>query len=168
MSKLAVISDIHDNIPNLEKALSIIKEEKIDYLICTGDVQSIEAWQIIDNLNIPSWAVMGNVDHDILGEENIRKQIKNITLFPNVGTAEIENKQIFFAHYPQVVNKALPKSKKQYDLALYGHTHKPWEEKWRNTKILCPGNIANIYFMPTFAIVNLDNLKAQLILLNEK
>ena len=62
MSKLAVISDIHDNIPNLEKALSIIKEEKIDYLICTGDVQSIEAWQIIDNLNIPSWAVMGNVD----------------------------------------------------------------------------------------------------------
>jgi len=168
MSKLAVISDIHDNIPNLKKTLDIIKKEKINYLICTGDVQSIEAWQLIDNLNIHTWAVMGNVDHDILDEETIRKQIKNITLFPNVGTAEIENKQIFFAHYPQVINKALPKSKKQYDLALYGHTHKPWEEKWRTTKILCSGNIANINFSPTFAIIDTTNLKAKLILLNEK
>ncbi|MBT7552869.1 YfcE family phosphodiesterase [bacterium] len=168
MSKLAVISDIHDNIPNLEKALAIIKKEKVDYLICTGDVQSIEAWKLIDQLKISTWAVMGNVDHDILGEEELKKQIKNITLFPNVGVAEIEDKNIIFTHYPQVLEKALAKSKKYYALALHGHTHKPWEEKWNNTKILCSGNIASIYFMPTFAIIDTMSLKAQLILLNEK
>ncbi|MCB9803125.1 YfcE family phosphodiesterase [Candidatus Nomurabacteria bacterium] len=167
MSKLAVISDIHDNIPNLNKALALIKKEKIDYLICTGDVQSLEAWLLLDELKIPSWAVFGNVDHDILGFENLQKQLKNIKLFANVGTAEIENKKIIFTHYPTTLKKIFAKSKIKYDLALHGHTHQPWEQIWEKTKILNSGNVANIRCAPTFAIIEMSTLKARLILLNE-
>lgn len=167
MSKLAVISDIHDNLPNLKKALDLIKKEKIDYLICTGDVQSLEGWQILNNLELPTWAVLGNADHEHFDFTQLQEKITNIKLFANVGVADIENKKIIFAHYPNTLKTALEKSKTKYDLALHGHTHQPWEESWQETKILNPGNIANIHYAPTFAIINLGSLEATLILLNE-
>jgi predicted phosphodiesterase len=88
-------------------------------------------------------------------------------LFANIGVAEIEDKKIIFGHYPTTLKTAMEKAKTKYDLALHGHTHQPWEEYWQETKILNPGNIANIRYAPTFAIVNLNNLEAKLILLNE-
>lgn len=167
MSKLAIISDIHDNIPNLQKVINIINKEQINYLICTGDVQSIEAWQIIDNLKIPVYAVLGNVDQEMFGFQKLSSTLKNIKLFDNLGEVELENKKIIFNHYPDIVKNAVIAHPNSYDLALYGHSHQPWEEKYKNTKILNPGNVGNFRFSPTFAIMDLKTLKAKLILLDE-
>lgn len=167
MKNLAVISDIHDNLINLQKALDYIKKAKADYLICTGDVQSLEAWLSIDQLNIPVWAVMGNVDKDILGAQTIKNNLKNINFSPNVGSVTLEEKNILFCHYPELVKKIIANYPNKYQLALAGHTHCPWEETIGSTKLLNPGNIANLYYPPSFAMINLADLKAKLILLNE-
>lgn len=167
MQKLAVISDVHDNLINLKKALDYTQKEKIDYLISTGDLQSLEAWQILDELKIPVWAVMGNADKDIIGEKKLRAILKNIHFSPNVATVELENQKIIFGHYPDIIKKIILHYPDKYTLALAGHTHLPWEEKIGSTKLLNPGNIANIRCAPTFATIDLQNLKAKLILLNE-
>ena len=167
MSNLAVISDVHDNLVNLQKALDYIKKEKIDYLISTGDLQSLDAWQMLDDLKIPVWAVMGNADKDIIGEKKLRDTLKNLHFSANIATVELENQKIIFGHYPEIIKKIILNYPNKYQLALAGHTHLPWEEKLGSTKLLNPGNIANIRCAPSFAIINLSTLKAKLILLNE-
>ncbi len=167
MQKLAIISDIHGNAPNLEKAIGIIEKEKIDYIICTGDVQGIECWEMLDKLPIPVYAVLGNVDHDILGYEQLSHALKNTNLFSDLGEIELDKQKIIFGHYPDIVKKAIIDNPGRYTLALYGHTHRPWEENFNNTKLLNSGNVGNFRYPPTFAIVNLETLKAKLILLDE-
>lgn len=167
MNKLAVISDVHDNLVNFKKALYYIAKEKIDYVISTGDLQSLESWQLLDELTIPVWAVMGNADKDIIGEKKLRATLKNIHFSANVATVELAKQKIIFGHYPEIIKKIILNYPDKYTLALAGHTHLPWEEKIGSTKLLNPGNIANIRCAPTFAIIDLENLKAKLILLNE-
>lgn len=167
MSKLAIIADVHDNIINLQKALDYINKEKIDYLISLGDLQSLESWHMLDNLKIPVWTVMGNADKDIIGEKQLRANLKNIHFSPNIASVELAKQKIIFGHYPEIIKKIILNYPDKYTLALAGHTHLPWEEKIGSTKLLNPGNIANIRCAPTFAIIDLDTLKAKLILLNE-
>ncbi len=162
MPTLAVISDVHDNLANLNKALNYIRENKIDYLICTGDLQSPEAWQELNKLAIQVFAVKGNADDTL----DLSK-LSNLKIWQGFGEVELNGKKIIFSHYPEIIKKLIEQKPQYYDLALHGHSHQPWEEKFQNTKILNPGNVANIRYNPTFAIINLDDLQAQLILLNE-
>lgn len=162
MPKIAVISDVHDNLANLAKVLKYIKNNNIDFLICTGDLQSLEAWSELNKLSIPVFAAKGNAD-DALD----LSQFTNIQVWQSFGEIELNGKKILFSHYPEVIKKILEQKPNYYHLALNGHSHQPWEEIFQGTKILNPGNVANVRYSPTFAIINLDNLKAELILLNE-
>lgn len=167
MEKIAVISDIHDNAPNLQKALNYIIKQDIKYLICTGDCQTIEIWEMLENSPLKTYAVLGNNDSHILNSDQIKTYFKNMTVFPLWGVFKIAGKKIAISHYVSVLKEILDKELEDYDLGLYGHTHKPWEEYYKNKKLLNPGNAANIYYPPTFAIIDLDGLHSQLILLNE-
>lgn len=162
MPNLAVLSDVHDNLANLKKALNYIQNNKLDYLICLGDLQSLDAWQELDKLTIPIFAVKGNADNTL----DLTK-FTHLKVWQGFGEIELSGKKILFSHYPEVIKKIIEQKPRYYSLALHGHTHKPWEEDCQNTKILNPGNIANVYYSPSFAIINLDNLQSQLILLNE-
>jgi predicted phosphodiesterase len=56
--KVAVISDIHGNIPALEAALDDIARERVDHLVCAGDIpnpllRSLDAWQRLKRMGIP-------------------------------------------------------------------------------------------------------------------
>ena len=46
--KIAIISDVHDNIPNLKKVLDYCASNKIEKIICCGDLASLET---LDYLN---------------------------------------------------------------------------------------------------------------------
>ena len=39
---IAIISDIHDNIPNLKKVLDYCRENKVEKIICCGDLATLE------------------------------------------------------------------------------------------------------------------------------
>ncbi len=162
MPKLAIISDVHDNLTNLHKALKYINNSQADFLICTGDLQSLEAWAELNTLSIPVFAAKGNAD-DALD----LSQFSNIQIWQSFGELELNGKKILFSHYPKIIKKILTQKPNYYHLALNGHSHQPWEEIFQGTKILNPGNIANVRYSPTFAIIDLDNLQAKLILLNE-
>ncbi|PIR06779.1 MAG: hypothetical protein COV55_02300 [Candidatus Komeilibacteria bacterium CG11_big_fil_rev_8_21_14_0_20_36_20] len=165
MKKLAVISDIHDNLANLDKALQyILKKTEVNYLIFTGDGQSFEVWQKIDQLPFPTFGAIGNADVTLVDR---LKDLKNIKIFDPLGKIEIANRKIIFNHYPDIVKQALNSTEKKYDLALHGHTHQPWEEYYQGTRILNPGNIANLLYSPSFALIDLDDMKSKLIFLNE-
>jgi putative phosphoesterase len=69
--RLALISDIHGNMPALERVLEELAGEHVDQIVCLGDVavgpQPVETLDRLQALGFPT--VMGNWDACMLGAE---------------------------------------------------------------------------------------------------
>ena len=63
---IAIIADIHDNLPNLEKLLDFTKKEKIKALLVCGDTgNKITLDYITNNFKGEIYLVRGNLDQKI-------------------------------------------------------------------------------------------------------
>ena len=164
--KLAIISDTHDNVPNLEKALKWMNKNNVEQIIHCGDLC---APSILINVLAPEFSgtihmVFGNVeDRGLL--------LKVVADFPNVkhygdtGEIVIGGKKIAFVHFPEKA-KQLARSGK-YDLVFYGHTHTPWEEVVGKTRVINPGTLAGLFAKATFAVYNTDTGNLELKILEK-
>ncbi len=69
MPKIAILSDIHGNLPALEAALAAITDENITRMVCLGDVVALgpQPHEVIARLRaLGCPVVMGNTDADLL------------------------------------------------------------------------------------------------------
>lgn len=164
---IAIISDIHDNIPNLTKVLNYCRENKIEKIICCGDLASLETLDFLnDNFEGEIFFVFGNMDDDYLRNYPFKNnQYKKIKIFKDFGETEIEKQKIAFVHKPEPAKELCNSGK--YNFVFYGHTHKPWTEIINNCTLLNPGNVANQIYPPTFAVWNTNDNSFQLIHINE-
>ncbi|GBD34256.1 hypothetical protein HRbin34_00585 [bacterium HR34] len=149
----AVISDTHSNWQNTQKAINVIKEKKIKIILHCGDIEGPEFLDKIDSIleNIKMLAVLGNVDEGKFSDNDlIKARFKNIELEKEIFRTKIGDKKIAFCHFPDIA-KNLAETQK-YDFVFHGHTHKPWIESIGKTILLCPGNVAGIFYQPTLTI----------------
>jgi putative phosphoesterase len=165
--KFAIISDVHDNIPNLKKVLAYCAENKIEKIICLGDLASIETLEYLnDNFGGEIYFTFGNMDNDYLKNYFFKKnEFKKTKIFKREGEIEIDKHKIAFVHFPRIA-KGLCRSGR-YNFVFYGHTHKPWTEKINNCIMLNPGNVAGQFYPATFAVWNTDNNKFGLVRIND-
>jgi len=159
--KIAIISDTHDNVPNLEKALAWMKENNIEQLIHCGDLcaPSILIKTLAPNFSGAIHMVFGNVEDRELTFAKA-KDFSNVKHYGDLGETEIGGKRIAFIHYPEKA-KELAESGK-YDLVFYGHNHKPWEETVGNCRLVNPGTLAGLFNKATFAVYDIATDKLEL------
>lgn len=159
--KIAIVSDSHDNVPNLEKALGWMNKNGIEAMIHCGDLcaPSVLTKFIAPAFSGPIHLVFGNVEDRILMPK-YAAECSNVKHYGDVGEVELDGKKIAFVHFPDKA-KELAKSGK-YDLVFYGHTHKPWEEIIGHTKIVNPGTLAGLFFKATFAVYDTATGKLEL------
>ncbi|MFA5318561.1 MAG: YfcE family phosphodiesterase [Patescibacteria group bacterium] len=163
--KIAIISDTHDNAPNLEKALEWMNKNKIEQIIHCGDLCASEtlAETLAPNFKGKIHMVFGNADDtDLI--TLVAEQFKHVKHYGDVGEIKIENppspkgygvtKKIAFAHFPWEAKKLAESGK--YNIVFYGHTHKPWDEQIGNTRMLNPGTLAGLFQKATFAVWNTE------------
>lgn len=164
---IAIISDIHDNIPNLKKVLDYCAQNAIEKIICCGDLASLETLDFLnDNFQGEIFFTFGNMDNDYLKNYPFENnEYKKTKIFKSFGEIEIEQKKIAFIHFPKKARELCETGK--YNFVFHGHTHKPWTEIINNCTLLNPGNVANQVYPPTFAIWNVDQNKFDLIKINE-
>lgn len=154
---VAIISDVHNNITNLKKVLDYCAREKIETIICCGDLASMETLDFLnDNFSGEIHYCFGNMDNGHLRNYDFEAKYKNTWIFRDYGEVEIDNRKIAFVHFPEIAKKLCETGK--YDFVFYGHTHKPWEETIGKCKMLNPGNVAGEMYLPTFCIwdTNID------------
>lgn len=165
--QIAIISDIHDNIPNLKKVLDYCAQNQIEKIICCGDLASLETLDFLnDNFEGEIFFVFGNMDDDYLRNYPFENnQYKHTKIFKDFGEAEIEKQKIAFVHKPEPAEELCKTGK--YNFIFHGHTHKPWTEKIDNCTILNPGNVANQIYPPTFAIWKTEEKKFDLVRIND-
>lgn len=163
--QIAIISDTHDNIVNLSKALDWIKKNNITTIIHCGDVTDEETLKfILSNFDGEINLVYGNIDSDFLNAKDF-KLYKNLIIHGEVGELKINNKKIAFCHFPGKA-KELALSK-DYDMVFYGHTHKPWQEQVDSCMLINPGTLSGMFSKSTFAVYDSDNNKLELKLLEK-
>lgn len=157
---IGIISDTHDNLPNVKAAVKIFNEYNTSLVIHCGDFVAPFTLVAFKHLKCPLIGVFGNCDGEIdyLLE---RAQELGFSIFHPPDTLNLNDKNILITHKP-VPNDI------NFDIQLYGHTHKPeiiYSAK--NTKpylIINPGEACGWLFnKPTIAILNLNTIRAELL-----
>jgi len=156
--KCAIISDTHGNLANIKKILDWLKKEKINFIIHCGDINGPAALKEgFGGFKGEIKVALGNAD---FGQKEDYEILPNAQIFDKFGEMNLDGKRIAFAHYPDPA-KELAESGR-YGLVFYGHTHKPWEEKIGDCRLVNSGEAAGQYQMPTFAVYDTETDKLEL------
>ena len=140
---IAIVSDSHDNIKNFNKIIDWLNAKNITTMLHCGDICNQSTInEATANFKGTLHFVRGN------GDFELRQIPENMEL-------TLGGKKIFFNHYPDIA-KTMAESGK-YDLVFYGHTHRPWEEKVGNCRLINPGEVAGQRYKPTFAVYNTEH-----------
>lgn len=171
---LGVISDTHDHLVGLHKAIKIFKERKIEMLIHCGDWVSPFTLEVFDkemkDLPIPVKSVVGNNPGDIKRTLVSNYKMQNPIEWPKTVTLEFEidgKKAIVYHGDDYALLGALIDCQK-YDIVLTGHTHAPRNEVIGKTLVLNPGSTCyacegKIIDKASVAIYDSQSSKAEII-----
>jgi len=152
--RIAVISDIHDNVWKLEAALKEIRELKPEALICCGDLCSPFIIGLLKNgFPGPIHIVFGNNDADlyritqqaeagrvmfygelaefVVQEEQLRSLKEANPVIPG--------KRIAVNHFNYLARPMAASGK--YDVVFYGHNHQYRHERLGQLDVINPGAI---------------------------
>lgn len=164
--KVAIFSDSHDNVPNLEKFLSWVNKNAINEVIFCGDLCAPVMLKdiIMPNYQGRLYMVFGNVtDRERLSE--LVKNYDNVKHFADQGSVEIDCLRFGFVHYPDKA-RAMAETGK-YDFVFHGHTHKPWVEQVGSCFVANPGTLAGLFNKATFAVLDTKTKKLELKILEK-
>lgn len=160
--KLAIISDTHDNAPNVEKFLDWAKTNDIGAIIHCGD---IAAPSMINELFAPKFLgdmhlVFGNVaDRELLPV--VCQKYANCQVHGDQGELEIDGIKIAFCHRPEEAKELAATGK--HHLVFFGHTHKPTMETLpNNCQLINPGTLGGLFQKATFAVFDTATKKIEL------
>ncbi len=155
---LGIMSDTHDHMDNIRKAVRIFNERGIEKVLHAGDFTSPFTFRVLKDLNAEFTGIFGNNDGDVyvlnkMSEGRIYKQPHELTM---------NGKKVLMVHEHHLVN-ALADSG-HYDILVYGHTHKPVQEKRGKTLVLNPGEAGSwLYGKATIAILDMAKMEAEII-----
>ena len=125
--KIGIISDTHDHLPNIRRAVEIFNVEKIDALIHAGDFIAPFSLLPFRDLNLPIFAVYGNNDGERVGLQARAKKI-GFEIHDRFYQFDLGGAHFMIDHYPLEAEAAL-KDFGNCDYIITGHTHKQKIEK---------------------------------------
>ncbi len=155
--RIAVLSDIHDNIWNLEKTLKTIAEGDFQALIFCGDFCApFSLKQIADSFHGAIHVVFGNNDGDPLLLSQIASRYDGrVTLHGIYAELELGGRQIAVIHYPEPARRIAQSG--VFDLVLYGHDHRRHIEQIGRTILANPGEVMGRWGTATFGLYDTES-----------
>ena len=141
--KIGLISDTHDNIDNIQKAVWEFNNRQVDVVLHAGDFVSPIAVESFAGIKLVG--ILGNNDTDIPG----------LTLAFNKIHGELKG-EIYEGVYDGVklvIYHGTSSSKRdfliksgKYDLVIYGHTHRKASDTIGRTMVVNPGTAKGWFF----------------------
>lgn len=157
--KVAIFSDLHDNLPNLNLFLAWVKKHQVDSLIFCGDLANVATLKLLaESFPNKIYMVGGNADSFYLSDT---KKFKNITYAEDKLEFKLDNQKIIIVHKPTDLKRYLLEDS-SFDFAFHGHTHKPWLTKQDGLIIANPGTLTEIFGKSSFAVLDTETGKLEL------
>jgi putative phosphoesterase len=169
--RLAIIADIHSNLPALEVVIEQIAKEGVDQILCAGDIVGYGPYpnEVIERLKgIEITAIQGNHDRAVLSHDssnmNIQAQdaiwwtIDNLKQDGHDYLAQLSSKRSFswnglkigiFHGSPRSDDEYIPEESAEEELLdlaksdflVLGHTHVPFVKSLDQGTIVNPGSV---------------------------
>jgi hypothetical protein len=158
--RIAVCSDIHDNIWQLEKVLKEIAG--LDALIFCGDFCApFTLTQTAEAFTGPIHVVWGNNDGDKWLLTKNALSAGNVTLHGELAELELGGRKLAVSHYPQVARPLALSG--LYDAVFYGHDHTPKTERTGACLLLNPGEVMGRFGKTTYALYDTESGEGEII-----
>ena len=158
--KIAIFSDLHDDGGNLKKFLDFCRHQKIENLICCGDLANGESLEnLATNFKGKIFMVGGNAD---LFDESETKKYPNIVFQPKILSFSLAALKIIAIHKPKELREELVKRDERYDFAFHGHTHRPIISQKDKLITANPGSLNGPEYQASFAILDSVTKKIEL------
>lgn len=155
---IGVISDTHDHLDNVKKAIKIFENAGVDLIVHCGDIIAPFCLDLFNESRIEWMGVLGNNDGEV--EILLKRAEGKLTKEPKI--AEIEGKKILIKHFHYFVEELAESGK--YHIIFYGHTHYTDVRKINNTLVVNPGEACGwVTGRPTVAIVDTEKLEARIV-----
>ncbi len=143
--KIGIISDTHDDVDNVRKAIKIFNERNVELVIHGGDYVFpgvVKEFKALQGAKLVG--VLGNNDGERTGLLRSFLEIEG-QLLGELGELEIDGIKFGIYHGTSEEIKQTLASSKKYDVLVCGHTHKkePKEDRGRIgevTLVLNPGS----------------------------
>ncbi|MGI6657214.1 MAG: YfcE family phosphodiesterase [Desulfobulbus sp.] len=149
--RIAVLSDSHDHIPNLCRAVSLANAEQAEVLLHCGDLISPFMLKHLGRFQGPVHLLYGNNAGDRhLIASRCGTIFTNIRHHGEYGTLTLGSLRIALHHYPDLARTVARSG--EYDLVCYGHDHIFHCERIGNCTLLNPGDLLGAEATPGFVL----------------
>lgn len=164
---IGVISDIHDNVLNLERILAIFKDKGVDQVIFCGDFCSPVPAKKMGESGLTFHCVFGNGDGDRFTIQKFATtDFPNLKLYGEYAELQIDGKSICVTHYP-LYGQALARTG-DYDAVFVGHTHQASEDMVGKTLYVNPGDIMGLFGEPSYGLYDTSTNQIEIVKLMGK
>lgn len=150
---IGIISDTHENVVMIKKAVEILKSKNPEVVLHLGDVISPGTTKLFSGLKIKF--IKGNCDGDTAGIKRIAEGYGGEFL-GEFAEIEIKGKSFALIHggnrerLNELINSQI------YDYVLHGHTHRKRNERIGKTRVVNPGNFYPGHLDHGFALLDLE------------
>lgn len=140
--RLAILSDIHDNLWNLAVAMEMVRTA--DAVLCCGDLCSPFVIDELTKCEATVHIVFGNNDADLYRITSKALNKPNCKLYGELFQATFDNRRVAMNHFDYL---ARPMARSgDYDVVCFGHNHE-WEIRRQGpTLLINPGPIMGAKF----------------------
>jgi putative phosphoesterase len=130
------MSDSHDRVEMVVRAVELLTEAGAGYYVHCGDVCEPD---VLDALaGLPAAFVWGNCDFDRRGLQRYGEEI-GVQCFGSYGVLEFDGKKVGVLHGDDYQRKQKVLELQELDYLLQGHTHERTDERVGRTRLINPG-----------------------------
>ncbi len=155
---IGVMSDSHDNLPKIKKAINFFNENNIELVIHAGDIVSPFAAKEFGLLRAKLLVVFGNNDGERLG----LSWMLGDSIHQAPYQIKVAEKKILICHEPYALQALIQSS--AYDCIIYGHTHEIDVRQENGVVVINPGECGGwLTNQSTIATWNMITNKVEII-----
>jgi putative phosphoesterase len=159
---LGVISDTHNNLTNLKRALGILFSAGVSTLVHCGDMTDPSMAELLAGYRVIH--ATGNGDVDFI---KIRQTLLNLNLESFSGplfTGEIGGSRIAVLHGDIYLEAEELARSGKYDYVFHGHSHRRRDEWISTTRVINPGSLGGLLVVGrSICLVELDTGNARFV-----
>jgi uncharacterized protein len=161
---IGAISDTHDNLPQIKKAVKVLNEQKVGLVLHAGDYVAGFVIPQLAKLNCPLIGVFGNNDGD---HELLKKRFgetSNCTVRDRFAQFTIDGYRIALLHGHETELLGAIVDTGYFQAVIHGHSHNPGIEQKGKTLTINPGELCGyLTGKPTLAILETAKNEAKII-----
>lgn len=158
--RIGAISDTHDNLPQIEKVVKFLNDQKVDLALHAGDYVAGFVVPKLAKLNCRLVGVFGNNDGD---HELLKKRFSetsNCTIHERFTQVQAEGFRIALLHGHETELLDAVIASGYFDAVVHGHSHFLSIQKKGKTLVINPGEVCG-YLTGKCTVALLDTAKQE-------